>query len=100
MKFKIKVKLKSNLNDILRHLGYYLHPKYGDSYIKRLSGDNFYPRWHLYIKELEDVYEFDLHLDQKKVSYQGQTAHSGDYDDQIVKEEAKRIINGLIKYNN
>jgi len=53
----------------------------------------------LYLDNEGDVYTFKLHLDQKNVSYEGQTAHSGDYDDDLVKGEAKRIINLIVKYN-
>lgn len=99
MKFKIKVELKKNLNSLLRDCGYRLHPKYQDSYIRPVTNRGFYPRWHLYLKKKDGIYIFDLHLDQKQVSYQGQTAHSGDYDETIVKAEAKRIINLIAKYN-
>lgn len=95
MDFKVKVSLGKNINDILRDCGYRLHPKYEDSYIKRLSNTSFYPRWHLYLKENENIYSFSLHLDQKKVSYKGQTAHSGDYNEDIIEKEAERIINIL-----
>lgn len=98
MQLKIKANFKENLDQILRDCGYRLHPKYENSYIKRLSSTNFYPRWHLYIENKNNIYYFNLHLDQKKASYEGQKAHSGDYEDNIVKEEAKRIIGILKKY--
>ena len=99
MKFKIRVELKKNIIGLLRDCGYRLHPKYEDSYIRPVSRNGFYPRWHLYLENKDDIYTFKLHLDQKRVSYEGQTAHSGDYDDDLVKEEAKRIINLIVKYN-
>ncbi len=91
--------LKRNIVDILRNCGYRLHPKDQKSYIRPVSNISFYPRWHLYISNEDDIYTFKIHLDQKKVSYKGQTAHSGDYDEEIVKQEAKRIINLIVKYN-
>ncbi len=99
MQFKVKVVLKKNLNSLLRDCGYRLHPKDQKSYIRPVSSSGFYPRWHLYLKNENDIYTFNLHLDQKKVSYEGQTAHSGDYDEEIVKKEAERIINSIVKYN-
>lgn len=99
MKFKIKVELKKNIVSLLRDCGYRLHPKYEDSYIRPISNVGFYPRWHLYLKNEKNIYIFNLHLDQKKASYRGQTAHSGDYNEEIVKAEAKRIINSIVKYN-
>ncbi len=99
MKFKVKATLKRNIVDILRSCGYRLHPKYEDSYIRPVSRQGFYPRWHLYLEEKDGIYIFKLHLDQKRTSYQGQRAHSGDYDEEIIKEEAKRIISLIVKYN-
>jgi hypothetical protein len=99
MKFKVKVELKKNIVGLLRDCGYRLHPKYEDSYIRPVTNSGFYPRWHLYLDNEDDIYTFKLHLDQKNVSYAGQIAHSGDYDDDLVKEEAKRIISLIVKYN-
>lgn len=64
------------------------------SYVKRLRAD-FYPRFHLYIYS-ENPLVLNLHLDQKKASYEGYTAHSGDYDSEIVKQEAQRIYNQIL----
>ncbi|MEK7077390.1 MAG: hypothetical protein AAB967_04145, partial [Patescibacteria group bacterium] len=62
--------------------------------VRPLQGNN-YPRFHLYIKEGtfegKEVLIFNLHLDQKKPSYEGAAAHSGDYDGEVVQEEAERI---------
>lgn len=98
MQFKVKAEFKENLNTVLRNCGYHLHPKYENSYIRRLSMTNFYPRWHLYYKILDDVCEFNIHLDQKKASYIGQTAHSGDYEDENVKKEIKRILDIMSRH--
>ncbi|MBN1326274.1 hypothetical protein JW977_04860 [Candidatus Falkowbacteria bacterium] len=65
------------------------------SYVRRLRSD-FYPRFHLYINS-EDPLILNLHLDQKKASYEGYTAHGGDYDSEIVKQEAQRIYNSIIR---
>lgn len=59
------------------------------SYVRRLGGA-YYPRFHLYIHS-EDPLVLNLHLDQKKPSYEGATAHSGDYDSDVVRTEGKRI---------
>jgi len=60
------------------------------SYTRRLSS-NFYPRFHLYIEEKKGQMTFNLHLDQKQVSYKGHTAHSGEYDGELVEQEGERI---------
>lgn len=60
------------------------------SFVRRL-GANFYPRLHIYLQNIDDKVIFNLHLDQKKASYEGQKAHSGEYDSELVKEEALRL---------
>lgn len=78
----------------LRRLGYQPSPQ-RDSYVRRLSSAG-YPRFHLYIDQIDEVNcALSLHLDQKKVSYSGHTAHSGDYDGTLVTEEKIRILNTL-----
>lgn len=60
------------------------------SFAKRIHRD-FYPRFHVYIKEDRETVIFDLHLDQKRPIYEGVTAHSGEYDGEVVEREAARI---------
>ena len=52
-----------------------------------------YPRFHIYVKKNNEtgVFSISLHLDQKKPSYKGSTAHSGEYEGEIVEKEAERI---------
>lgn len=50
-----------------------------------------YPRFHIYIEENETGFILNLHLDQKKPVYAGQTAHNGEYDGAVVEREAQRI---------
>ena len=87
MRFNI---LKSNLNilNLMRELGYKPHGP--ENYSRPLSGLP-YPRFHIYIQEQNNNFVFNLHLDQKKPSYSGQTAHSGEYDSELVIQESKRI---------
>ncbi len=65
------------------------------SYSKRLGQHGFYPRFHMYVNS-EDPLILSLHIDQKQASYEGQTAHSGDYDSDLVKQEGQRIYNSII----
>lgn len=68
------------------------------SYVMRLRG-GFYPRYHVYInKQSEAGGVFSLHLDQKKASYEGQRAHSGEYDGPLVEEEAARLTRWIQHY--
>ena len=50
-----------------------------------------YPRFHVYLVEKPDILTFNLHLDQKKPSYGNETMHSGEYEGEIIKQEAQRI---------
>ncbi len=83
---------------LFRHCGYYYlkDRKTGkDSFVRRLTR-NFYPRFHLYLDKKNDKLILNLHLDQKKPSYINQTAHSADYNNDIIKREMQRIL-GEIK---
>lgn len=92
MKFLIASN-KFNILSLVRNIGYYSH-KNNKSYCRRLSSADF-PRFHIYIKKNKDALEFSLHLDQKDVCYENQTAHSGEYEGKILEEERDRIINLL-----
>lgn len=97
MEFVIK-NIQKSTSDLMRTLGY--APAYfqkpGEVSIVRQISRQDYPRFHLYIKQSGPDFNFSLHLDQKKVSYEGQTGHSGDYDGEAVKEEMGRIM-GLLQ---
>lgn len=95
MKIFFKPENLNNLNPtaFLRQAGYIpLTSRFSNetSFARRLSRDH-YPRFHIYINSRDDKHYFNLHLDQKKASYEGQTAHSGEYDGDLVKEEAERL---------
>ena len=85
-----KKDLRQNITTFLkRKCGYF---PLENSYVRRM-GTHFYPRFHLYVNENEKNYILNLHLDQKKPSYGNQTAHSGEYGGEVVKEEGERIKN-------
>ena len=54
------------------------------------GGRKGYPRFHIYVKKEEDrgVFNINLHLDQKQPSYGDNTAHSGEYEGDIIDKEA------------
>lgn len=60
------------------------------NFARGIDGNN-YPRFHFYVRKDKDELLFNLHLDQKKPSYEGSTAHSGEYDGEVVEREAERI---------
>lgn len=57
---------------------------------KSLAGKD-YPRFHAYVKEEGKALTINLHLDQKKPSYAGAKAHSGEYEGEVVEDEVMRI---------
>lgn len=93
MKFKFPYKERQP-EDLIRQCGYgKIYNKYTDevSYARRLGQRGTYPRFHVYLNEFKDYFEVSLHLDQKKASYEGTSAHSGEYDGALVEGEARRI---------
>jgi len=94
--------LRAHARHILEEAGYHSFndPNTGkESFVLRL-GRAFYPRYHLYIKLLSGGgVECDLHIDQKQASYEGQQAHSGEYDGPLVEEETQRLMRWLQFYS-
>jgi len=93
---------KSRLGDSpenwLRRAGYAMLPEMegGEiSFARRFSRD-FYPRFHIYFKEMKnaagvDCVVFNLHLDQKKPGYAGFSRHNAEYDGEVVESESERL---------
>jgi len=84
--------LNYNIPDLMRRLGYkpLAYTPAGElNCVRPLGGD--YPRFHIYLKADPSIIVLNLHLDQKKSSYQGTHAHGGDYDGETVREEMDRI---------
>lgn len=52
---------------------------------------DMFPRFHIYIEERGDEIMYDLHLDQKRPSYEGSHMHSGEYEGTAVERETERI---------
>lgn len=88
-----KSELHENINAFMRRCGYI---PFHESYTRPLSSSG-YPRFHIYIDDLDEKYMLNLHLDQKRPSYGNETAHSGDYEGGPVEAEADRIIDVLYK---
>jgi hypothetical protein len=80
---------------ILRRAGYheFVDPKtHKVSYVRSIGQRGYYPRFHIYMKEVDGELTLDLHLDQKKPSYRRSRAHAGEYDGPIVEGEVQRIV--------
>ncbi len=87
-----------NLQSLLRDVGYKsigITDRGEINAVRPLARD--YPRFHLYVKESPEIITFNLHLDQKKPVYEGATAHSGDYESEVVRDEAQRIKDTILK---
>ena len=86
------IKSNESVVTIARSIGYVIIDANGIEYnlVRKLLGAN-YPRFHVYLKQQGDRYNFSLHLDQKQPSYSGSHAHSGEYDGPLVEGEADRI---------
>ena len=99
MKFVInKNQISENPEQFLRRAGYAFHRDRHtgqDSYTRRL-GNNYYPRFHVYIAHMGGNAVINLHLDQKRPRYQGAKAHNAEYDGEVVEQEIVRL-KSLIK---
>ncbi|MDD5527628.1 MAG: hypothetical protein PHO56_01475 [Patescibacteria group bacterium] len=100
MKLSInKKRLNLNPDKFLRRVGYgFIHDSITnhDSYVRRFTRD-FYPRFHMYFENLDDRVVFNLHLDQKKASYEGAHMHNAEYDGPAVENEMERLKGFLIE---
>lgn len=100
MKINFNKKMNSTADFLLKRCGYgHLYDRRSgkESYAKRFGRD-FYPRFHLYVNS-EDPLILNLHIDQKRASYAGHTAHSGEYEGPLVEQEASRIYQTINSLN-
>lgn len=98
MKLEVKEKyLSMSPSQFILRCGYghLVDPQTGQESYSRRFGREFYPRFHLYLEEKTEngdrIAIFNLHLDQKKASYEGFSRHSGEYDGPLVEEEIARL---------
>lgn len=84
--------LSDNARGVIRRLGYGEHRGHEGqlSYTLRVTGDLF-PRYHAYIEDRERGLQVNLHVDQKAASYEGTSAHAGEYEGPLVEREMQRI---------
>lgn len=101
MKFTVKKnELPESVLNFMRRAGYsyFRDPRTRqESYIRRLTR-NFYPRLHCYVFDQGGMITFNIHLDQRLTRYEGQTAHAGEYESPIVREEMERLQAVFEKY--
>jgi hypothetical protein len=99
MDMRVQQALIGNPLEGLRRSGYvpFRDPKTGsESFVCRL-GPDFYPRFHLYLKEGDGALTLSLHLDQKQASYHGTDhMHNGEYEGPHITKELERIRGWLL----
>jgi len=99
MDIQIQRVLVGNPLEGLRRAGYFpfRDPKTGsESFVCRL-GPDFYPRFHLYLKDREGMITLSLHLDQKQASYGGADhMHNGEYEGEHIEKELERIQGWIV----
>ena len=99
MQFVLKTERPENIQNLMRRAQYhYLGERDGQLSFSKPLGSNRYPRFHIYLKQnpSEEI-NVNIHLDQKGASYEGTTAHSGEYDGSLIEKEVERIkfqVNG------
>lgn len=88
-----KSSLKENSVQLMRTAGYiFKRGIVGEemSFERPLETSGF-PKFHIYLTEDQNNIYLNLHLDQKRPSYAGTSAHSGEYDGELLNEEINRI---------
>lgn len=92
MKFILKRPFGENIFNLIRKIGYYFQGKNEEKeeliFTRPAKG---FPRFHLYVKIEGENLIFNLHLDQKRPTYEGTPAHAGEYEGKVVEDEAERI---------
>jgi len=84
--------LSENARNIMRRLGYgEQRTRAGQiSYVRRVAQDRF-PRYHAYVEDIHGGIQVNLHVDQKEASYEGTSAHAGEYEGTLVEREVARL---------
>jgi hypothetical protein len=94
MKYTFVGPLPDHARNLLRRAGYgEQRTRNGQiSFIRRVSGERF-PRYHAYVENTQGGgMQVNLHVDQKEATYDGSSAHSGEYEGSVVEREMERII--------
>lgn len=93
MKFVIE-NPQVNISVLFRRAGYHFVKREGEemSFARSLTGQKF-PRFHVFSKTEGNKLTVSIHIDHKAASYEGLSAHSGEYgeDSRLLQEEAERL---------
>ncbi len=95
MKFVIE-NPQMNVNVLFRRAGYHFDKHAGEesAFARSLTGEKF-PRYHAFCRIDGSKITVNIHIDHKATSYEGTSAHSGEYDSdsRLLQEEAERLKN-------
>ncbi|MDD3487232.1 MAG: hypothetical protein PHF35_02555 [Candidatus Moranbacteria bacterium] len=94
MKFVIESP-KTSVANFFRRAGY-VFQKQNDgemAFVRKLT-DQPFPRFHLFVRIVDYKFQVNFHIDHKATSYDGTSAHSGEYDkdNELLKAEAGRLM--------
>ena len=92
MKFVIE-NPKMNASALFRRAGYAFQKRECDemAFVRKLT-DQPFPRFHLFVRMADGKFHVNFHIDHKAASYEGQSMHSGEYEDnKMLEEEAERL---------
>jgi len=88
---------KRNLVNLLRGVGYHFDgSKGGELAFYHSVSSGLFPRFHIYIQWADGCWTANIHLDQKKPSYEGSHAHSGEYEGETIEKEVIRLKKVLV----
>jgi len=92
MKHFFPAPLPDHARNIMRSAGYgEQRTRSGQiSYVRRVGPERF-PRYHAYVEDRDGGLQVNLHVDQKAASYEGTSAHGGEYEGPLVEAEMARI---------
>lgn len=96
MKIVIENFLNRNIVMAMRRAGYLMLGEYDEggelSFVKKIDIHN-YPRFHVYLKmnQDEEILIINLHLDQKKPTYEQAKDHGADYEGVLIEQEMERL---------
>ena len=98
MDIKFTEKFNENSETLLRRSGYakQIDKRMGKiSYFRSMTTQHF-PKFHIYVENERPLY-LTIHLDQKPHTYEGQRAHGGEYDGDLINREVARVRAAIIK---
>ncbi|MEK7519132.1 MAG: hypothetical protein AAB424_03895 [Patescibacteria group bacterium] len=81
-----------NVKVFFSRLGYHLERN--GSFAKR-AGPGTFPRYHVYAEVQGDQIRVSVHLDAKAPTYEGTSAHAGEYDGPLIEAEMSRIMRAV-----